>query len=485
MTAAAVLALGTGCSKDLKVLDKGCNELAVTVTEPALVLNEANYSADALSISWTTGNNARTGNRISYSINFEVPGQQGISMSLGTQVYSFKKDVQSTNDLAINALGLTPGVAATVKVSVVADVAEKPEYQQVASTEISITPYTPVTSTLYLIGDATPTGWSADSPSEMSREQPGLFTWTGKLKSTGTFKFITTKGKFVPSYNRKDGTVNELVYRASDDDPDVQFSIPEDGYYVVTADLLNMKVEIKASAGKKDRFEEVYFVGSFTGWSHKLMDKNPLEINLWHWNMVFNWNGGGEFKFGTVQGWDDMLFATEPNAPYTSTGVIFRNSEDTKWFLPEADCGKPYKIILNVTKDKEYMFMREFKPYPAIWMIGSATSAGWSLSNAVEMTKVDDYTFTWTGHLNEGELKFTCDKQGDWNGAWFMATTSNKAPEGTEEQILFIDKGDNDLAKMYYEVTIGGVDNKWKISQAGTYTITIDQLKERATIALQ
>ena len=81
-------------------------------------------------------------------------------------------------------------------------------------------------TTLYLIGDATPNGWSADNATAMERTDNGQFTWTGKL-NTGSFKFITTLGEFLPSYNR-DATAGEglkLTYRTSGDQPDEQFTI--------------------------------------------------------------------------------------------------------------------------------------------------------------------------------------------------------------------------------------------------------------------
>ena len=40
---------------------------------------------------------------------------------------------------------------------------------QTSSVSFSAIPYTPVTPTLYLIGDATPNGWSADNATAMKR----------------------------------------------------------------------------------------------------------------------------------------------------------------------------------------------------------------------------------------------------------------------------------------------------------------------------
>ena len=48
---------------------------------------------------------------------------------------------------------------------------------------------------LYMVGDATPAGWSIDNPFEMTRdtENKYLFTYHGKLK-TGEIKLPLSKG---------------------------------------------------------------------------------------------------------------------------------------------------------------------------------------------------------------------------------------------------------------------------------------------------
>ena len=131
--------------------------------------------------------------------------------------------------------------------------------------------------------------------------------------------------------------------------------------------------------------------------------------------------------------------------------------------------------------------MREFTPYAGMWLVGDAAPGGWSLDVAEPMTQdpSNPYVMTWTGTLNTGELKFTCDKKSDWMGAWFMPAVNGSAPTGQEEKMLFIDKSDDNLKAQYLEVEINNVDNKWKIAEAGTYKITLNQLTETITIVKQ
>lgn len=119
-------------------------------------------------------------------------------------------------------------------------------------------------------------------------------------------------------------------------------------------------------------------------------------------------------------------------------------------------------------------------------MVGDAAPAGWSIGDATPMQATDNpYVFTWQGVLNVGELKLTCDKKEDWNGAWFMPTVADKQPSGEAEPMLFLDKASDAFKAQYLDVMIGGIDLKWKITTAGSYKITLNQLEETISIVKQ
>ncbi len=474
------------CVDNFMETDKGNAELKLTSSASDLVLLEKDHSSTGLELSWTTGTNYGTGNKLDYTLEASLDGtnySNPVVLYNGTNKYSWSTSVDALNQLLVTGLGVAYDTEVTMAVRLTAKVMGYEDKVQVSETSIKIKTYKPVTSTLYIIGDATPTGWSVDNPSELVKSDVGVFTWTGRLKANGGFKFITTRGNFVPSYNRNenDATGKGLIMRNTFDDPDATFSVPEDGVYDLKIDLLNMTISIQTSTANTERFDMVYFVGSFTNWSFAEMTKDVLRSNLWHYGAVLNWNGGGEFKFGTVKDWKEMLYATAPSSPYTSTGVVY-DGADNKWFLPKADCGKAYKIALDLTKGSEKMIMKPFIPYPGLYLVGSATPNGWDLGKATAMTAVNAYELSWTGKLLEGEMKISCDKKNDWMGAWFMPTSKNKAPTGTEEQMLFIDKSDDGLKALYPGLGINDIDMKWVISQEGNYTITVNQLTEKISI---
>ena len=480
----ALCLVANACSDEFKDLNKGDDTLTITPSATTVALDEGNHDSDALTLDWSTGTNYGTGNKLNYTLEFALDGTNfanPITYEMGTETYSWSRNVEELNEFVTKELGVKEGETATIEARIVADVVGYTNLQQTAQTKFTVSTYTPVTSTLYMVGTAAPNGTDLDKATKMTRSDNGIFTITCALKH-GKFKFITTLGEELPSYNASPESESQVTYRTTADEPDGQWTIPMDGYYEVTVNLLEGTITITKMEGSFDRFDHVYFVGSFTNWSFVEMDKDPLRQNLWRYGAEFNSTGSGEFKFGTVTDWVNMLFASQPNAPYTSQDVVYNSDADNKWVLTAAQCNKPYKITLDVTMGSEKMIMKQFTPYTGLYLVGDATPNGWVLGNATAMTKVDDYTFTWTGKLTTGELKISCDKKSDWMGAWFMATYNGANPTGSQERTIFVDKSDSSLADLYPDINYYDVDMKWKISSAGTYTITINQLTERISI---
>ncbi len=466
-------------------LDKGHDELTLSVNASEFVLNEAEHGADALELSWTTGTNFGTGNKIYYTLEIAKAGTDFaapyIVVENKIQTYSFKATVEQLNSAVRSFFGEAEESLA-LEARVTATVPETDELQE-SVVAFNVTTYKPVTSVLYIFGEGTKTGWSLDSMEEMKRVDNGIFTWTGKLFGGKAFKFAVQRD-FIPTYNY--AAEGKLAYRATYDDPDDCFYVEETGNYQVDVNLLDLTISIKASSAETPLFDSMYLIGNMTGWSFEPLEVDLVDPFLFRMGRFFD--KGGDFKFATANGsWENNFKAPYANAPYTESKTVFVSGydPDDKWYLQDSETGKAYKICFDVRKDRERMLMAEFVPYEMIYLIGSASPAGWDLANAAAMTAGSDaYTFTWEGHLNEGELKFTCDKKSDWMGAWFMASEAGKTPTGQTERILFVDKSSDWCKAQYLETNVGdgGFDQKWQISEAGTYVITLNQLKETVSI---
>ncbi len=488
IAAMALVMLGAAACTDQNYteLDKGHNVLSVTASATDLLLHESNHAAEAIAIEWTTGENYGSGNAISYTLELAETAtdfQNPVTViDDSRQTYSWKPSTEDLNNILLNRFGLTPGEGISLDARVTARVAGMEQVQTAVATFTAVG-YQPVTTTLYIIGDAAPNGWSADNASEMQRSENGVFTWTGDLKA-GELKFITTLGAFLPSYNN-DGH-GGLVLRTSDTQPDEKFTIDEAHCYQVDVNLLDLTVEFRQVEGITPQFDQLFFVGNETDWGFRPMVQDPIDPFLFRIGLFFE--KGGEFKFGTADGsWENMYKATTPNAPYTDSSVEFVKGydPDNKWNLTAAETNYAYKICLDIRTGSERMLMQLFNPYPEMYLVGDAAPCGWDVANATPMTRdaADPNVFTWSGHLNAGELKISADRQSDWNGAWFMAASPNAAPTGVKQQVLFIDKSSTACQTQYIDVNVGDLDYKWKISEAGDYTISLNQLLEEIVIA--
>ena len=316
-------ALSACVDDDYMELDKGQNELVLTASKTEVVLNEQAHADDALELSWTTGTNYGTGNKISYTLELTKTGSDFadsyVAVENAVQEYSWKKSVEELNDILRNHFGATAGENISLEARLTATVTERDE-KQVSTTAFSVTAYKPLTSTLYLIGSATPGGWSADDATEMTRKDNGIFTWTGRLVA-GEFKFITTLGSFLPSYNK--GTDGLLVLRSSDDQPDEPFVVEEDHNYIVEANLFTGVLTLTQTETLAPAYDQLYFVGNATDWGFVKMKQDVLDPYLFRFGKFFEVGKGGEFKFGTSDGsWENMYKAKNADAAYTDTEVV-------------------------------------------------------------------------------------------------------------------------------------------------------------------
>ncbi|MBE7174344.1 MAG: SusF/SusE family outer membrane protein [Williamsia sp.] len=98
--------------------------------------------------------------------------------------------------------------------------------------------------------------------------------------------------------------------------------------------------------------------------------------------------------------------------------------------------------------------------YDKVYLIGDATTAGWTIANALPMTKSADNTkvFTWTGPLAAGEIKFPTAL--NFSSDTFAAATASQSVSNNKAQLS----------------PGGNPDVKWKLAstEAGTYKITLN-----------
>src|SRR5690606_17579040 len=252
-----------------------------------------------------------------------------------------------------------------------------------------------------------------------------------------------------------------------DSQPDDKFTIAAAGRYSISVNLLNLTISIKEAPGAP--FEKLWVLGDAMpkGWDIN----NPDEMHVDASNaFVFKFNGvlnAGEFKIPTTTGDFNtayyMPLVNHQDISETGVQLVPAGGPDLKWKITNPG---PYKIKLDLETMK--MEIKPFTPYAQIWMVGDATPAGWNIDNPTPLTRdpLDPNVFTYTGPMAAGEFKFPVFTGNGWAGDFFMPEVNGAGEEST--RMRFVPGGNPDF--------------KWKLTQAGNYKITINQLYETISI---
>lgn len=451
--------LVTSCQKGDETSIAMAGPISISASSSDIVLTQKNDAMTGLTLSWNTGTNHGTGSSISYQLQIDKKGNNfssAVKFNMGKGVYNKSFSVAELNDSLLNHWKFQPGTASQLEARIISTVYSDPQAQDISdSAKINVTPYQPVSKTLYLLGDASPNGWDTNKAIALTPKEtdPTIFTYQGALNA-GNFKFITTQGQFLPSYNRGSDSTH-IVYRTSDSQADNQFTIKEAGVYKVIVSLLDSTISIT----KMDLppYSTLYIVGDAApnGWDISnatllVQDKdNPF---------IFTYTGvlkAGAFKFPVNRNSDwgqDMYMRTDDSHIYLHKGGA---SDDNKWTISKKGY---YTLTLNLL-DNTINIQRT-----ALYMVGSATPIGWSIDKAIAMTEdaTDGCIFTYSGPMVAGDFKFPVNRNSDWGQDMYMKA---------------------DDTHMYRHAGGASDDNKWTLTAAGNYLITTNI--ETLTISIQ
>ena len=345
------------------------------------------------------------------------------------------------------------------------------------------------TSSLFMVGDATPNGWDIGNPTPLqpSADDALVFSWEGSLYA-GEVKLCLTTGSWDAPFIRPENNGTEIsktnisnqkfIMHAGD--PDNKWRVTYAAKYRLTFDLRNWTMSTEY-LGENDapvieplEAEAVYMLGDATpnGWDNN----NPTQLTQKS-KYIFEYEGelkAGEMKACLEKGsWDvPFIRPTFGDCKIGKDGVessefVVTTGPDNTWKV--ADAGS-YRLTLDLerwTIQAEYLGAVEVKKDPieteTLFIIGDATPGGWSMDNATAFSRDanDKYVFTWEGELVTGDMKACLVQDGTFSCPFLR-------PSSAEVDITAAGVSATDL------VFTTAPDDKWHVKEAGKYRLTFN-----------
>lgn len=179
------------------------------------------------------------------------------------------------------------------------------------------------------------------------------------------------------------------------------------------------------------------------------------------WKATVNLKADADFKFLTETWWGGLEFRAGDNDVVLNSGVATAlvssendNGKDCKFMVSEK---ANYDIVCDLANNKVTVTKAAYQDHEinhtALWMIGSATPGNWSLSDGTLLVQdaANPCVFSATADLVPGDMKVAVNKYGGFDQTFYLRDLS-------------------DDTKMVF----GGDDNKWNITEAGTYDVKVD-----------
>ena len=321
---------------------------------------------------------------------------------------------------------------------------------------------------LMIIGDAIPDGWSLPNSVAMLNQGNDVWKVTLQLKADAGFKFLTDTNFECFQYRAGDSDVMlsdgvaATLYDSDENANDNKFKVAETANYDVVCDLTNKTLTVSKAAYQENAvsYAALWIVGDATtgGWSigdgTQLVQHtdNPVVYSTTTWLKT------GEFKLATNKYADfgQKMFQRDE----TDDSKMVLGGDDNKWNVTEA---ATYDVEVNLV-DMTISIKKHYADFKAdrLLILGDAVKSGWDMSNSVAMLEGDSGVWTATVHLAaDKEFKFYAENDIS-NGFQYRAAGNEDVTLAEDEAASLISSEENRS------------DSKFKVAEAGNYTITCD-----------
>ncbi len=385
-----------------------------------LVLDVSNATRDAVSFNWNAspyGNNT-----IYYALQLDVAGGNFANpqvKQLGTALTT-KFTVNDLNSAAI-AAGVIGGTTKNVEFRIVSYLGAG--YTNVLGTSntvaINVTTFTPIPATLYIVGDATPGGWSnpVTLPSQQfSRIDDVSFGIVINLTAGKSYLFLPVNGSWDHKYGGTSATGGALLTDGAVPGSNTPAPAATGTYQIVVNFQTGTYTVTPFSTTIPDN---LYIVGDATpgGWNNPVPTpaQQFTRLDAVSFGIVVNLTAGKSYLFLPLNGdWGHKYGGTSATG-----GDLLADGAVPGSNTPAPAADGNYQIIVNFQTGKYSV-----KPYNGsvplpnnLFIVGDATAGGWNNPVPVpsqQFARVNLTEYQLTIDLSAGKSYLFLPVNGDW-----------------------------------------------------------------------
>lgn len=394
--------------------------LTPSSTSP-IVLDVSNATSNAISFNW---NETEYGNNtISYALQLDTAGDNFAHPQV------IKYDQKLTSGILVNdlnsmaiAAGVVGGSTKNVEFRIVGYLGTTYATPLVNSSvvTISITTFTPIPPTLYIVGDATPGGWNNPVPlpsQQFTRLDAVSYGIVINLTAGNSYLFLPVNGDWGHKYGGASATGGALL--ADGAIPGSNTPAPS------TSGMYQIVVNFQTGTYTVTPFTmtippNLYIVGDATagGWANPVPvpSQQFTQIDAVSFGIIVDLTAGGSYLFLPLNGdWGHKYGGSSATG-----GTLLADGAIPSSNTPAPATSGTYQIIANFqTGTYTVTPFTGAMPVPAnLYIVGDATAGGWNNPVPVpsqQFTRVNLTDFQLTVNLSSTGSYLFLPVNGDWS----------------------------------------------------------------------
>ena len=390
-----------------------------------IVLQVSNASNTAISFNWNSSPYG-TNNIINYALQADVVGGNFANpqvIKYGTSLTS-GITVNDLNSLAI-AAGVIGGTTKNVEFRIVSYLGTTYGTPMVYSNAvtISITTFTPIPPTLYIVGDATPGGWNNPVPlpaQQFTRIDAVTYGIVINLTAGKSYLFLPLNGDWTHKYGGASATGGALLADNAVPGSNTPAPATTGNYQIV----INFQTGIYTVTPFATTIpSNLYIVGDATpgGWANPVPTPSQqfTRIDAVSFGLIINLTAGKSYLFLPVNGDWSHKFGGATDGTAAGGGTLLADGAVPGSNTPAPATTGTYQIIVNFqTGTYTVTPYTGVLPVPAnLYIVGDATPGGWNNpvpTPSQQFTRVNLTEFQLTVNLSSTGSYLFLPINGDW-----------------------------------------------------------------------